>query len=174
MEIRTLARDEIEQLWTIDRGEVIERVYALHDGALVLEPHDFHAQGWPPGEAEKYTPLLYASFDRGGVFYGAFDAGRLAGMAVLDARWIGPERNLLQLEMLHVSQAHRKHGLGTALFERARAAARERGAAGLYISATPSENTVNFYRRFGAVVATQPDPELLALEPDDIHLVCPV
>jgi hypothetical protein len=40
----------------------------------------------------------------------------------------------------------------------------------LYISATPSENTVNFYLRQGCVLARQIDPELFELEPEDIHL----
>jgi hypothetical protein len=62
--------------------------------------------------------------------------------------------------------------LGKRLFDLARAVARERGARQLYISATPSENTVNFYLRLGCQVAEEPDPELLALEPEDIHLVC--
>ena len=53
----------------------------------------------------------------------------------------------------------------------AAAIARERGARLLYVSATPTENTVNFYLRRGCILATPPDPELLALEPDDIHLV---
>jgi hypothetical protein len=32
---------------------------------------------------------------------------------------------------------------------------------------------VRFYQGCGAVLATPPDPALLALEPDDIHFVCP-
>jgi hypothetical protein len=42
----------------------------------------------------------------------------------------------------------------------------------MYISATPSENTVNFYLRRGAVVTSEPDPELFEFEPEDIHFVC--
>jgi hypothetical protein len=44
----------------------------------------------------------------------------------------------------------------------------------MYISATPSENTVNFYMRLGCEIASEPDPELLAREPEDIHLECAV
>jgi hypothetical protein len=44
------------------------------------------------------------------------------------------------------------------------------GAATLYVSATSSENTVNFYLRRGCRVAAQPDEALFALEPEDIHL----
>ena len=174
MHMRTLARDQIEQLWTIDRAEVIERIYRLQDGALVLQPDYFDARGWPPGEAEHTTPRLYDCFDRGGQFFGCFEGQQLVGIAALDVRWLGPRRDLLQLVILHVSRDYRKHGVGTALFERVRGAARELGAQGLYISATPSENTIHFYQRFGAAPIAEPDPELFALEPEDIHLACPV
>lgn len=44
------------------------------------------------------------------------------------------------------------------------------GAKKLYISATPSENTINYYLRLGCILATEIDPELITLEPEDIHL----
>lgn len=174
MHIRPLARDEIEHIWTIDRTEVIEHIYSIQEGALVLQPGSFHLHGWPPGEAEQYTPLLYACYDRYGSFWGCFAADQLIGVAILDTKWLGPDGDLLQLKFLHVSHTYRKQGVGTALFERARVRARARSAKGLYISATPSENTIEFYCRLGAVVTSEPDPELYALEPKDIHLVCPV
>ena len=73
-----------------------------------------------------------------------------------------------------MSNAYRRQGVGRRLFELAKATARENGAKQLYISATPSENTINFYLRSGCRVTKQPDPELLALEPEDIHLECDV
>jgi GNAT superfamily N-acetyltransferase len=173
MIVRLLARDAIEQIWTIDRREVVDNIYYLQDGRLALKPDYFDIQSWPPGEAEQYTPLLYACFDRG-VFYGTFDQARLVGAAVVDNVFLGPQRDQLQLKMLHVSRDYRKHGLGVQLFEKAREVARARGAKRLSISATPSENTIHFYQRRGAVLTPNPDPELLALEPDDIHLECPV
>jgi hypothetical protein len=50
------------------------------------------------------------------------------------------------------------------------AKARELGARRLYISATPSENTVRFYLRRGCRVTDDVDAALFALEPEDIHL----
>ena len=50
------------------------------------------------------------------------------------------------------------------------ARARELGARRLYISSTPSENTVRFYLRRGARVTNEVDAALFALEPEDIHL----
>ncbi len=171
---RPLLRVEIPRVWSIDRSEVIERVYYLENGKLMLRPEHHDVRGWPPGEAEKYTPILRECFDRGGWFYGAFEDAQLAGVAVLDNKWLGPLRDQLQLEFLHVSNSFRKHGLGRHLFGLARATASERGARRLYISATPSENTINFYLGLGCRLVAEPDPELFAREPDDIHLECDV
>jgi predicted N-acetyltransferase YhbS len=171
---RELIREEIERIWTIDRREVIENVFHLENGSLVLRPEHYDMQGWPPGEPELYTPHLYKSFDRGGWFCGAFDGATLVGVAILDNKFIGRDKDQLQLKFLHVSRGYRKLGLGRQLFDLARDKARERGAKRLYISATPSEKTVNFYLKRGAVVTNEPDPELFELEPEDIHIECDI
>lgn len=41
----------------------------------------------------------------------------------------------------------------------------------LYVSATPSESAVGFYRSMGFAPTTEPDPRLFALEPKDIHMI---
>jgi hypothetical protein len=48
--------------------------------------------------------------------------------------------------------------------------AKELGAKKLYISATPSEHTVNYAMRLGSLLASEIDPELFTLEPEDIRL----
>lgn len=171
---RELLREEIPRVWSIDRSEVIDNIYHVEKGTLVLRPQHLDVPGWPPGEAEKYTPLLLDCFDRGGWFHGAFDDAKLVGVVVLESKRIGKHQDQLQLKFLHVSRSYRNRGLGKQLFELARAVARERGARRLYVSATPSENTLNFYLRSGCAVAREPDPELLQLEPEDIHLECDV
>jgi hypothetical protein len=54
----------------------------------------------------------------------------------------------------------------------AKAEAIRRGAKSIYVSATPSEHTVDFYLRAGCRVTLEPDPALLELEPEDIHFEC--
>jgi predicted N-acetyltransferase YhbS len=170
MIIRPLQREEIPLIWQIDRREVIHNIYHLRDGELVLVPEYFDMQGWPPGEAEHYTSILMACFDGGGMFWGAFENGKLVGTGILESKFIGAKHDTLQLKFLHVSSSQRKQGLGTKLFKLAVEKARSLGARKLYISATPSENTIKYYTRLGCVLATEIDPELFALEPEDIHL----
>jgi len=127
-------------------------------------------RGWPPGTAGKNTPILEASHDDGGWFFGLFDDHRLAGVAVLGSRLVGKRPRMLQLEFLHVSSPYRHQGLGKPLFNLAVAEARRRGAKWMYISATPSEHTIGFYLRLGCQVTLEPDPDLFELEPEDIRL----
>lgn len=170
MNIRLLQRDEIPLLWQIDRREVIENIYYLREGKLVLEPEHYDMQGWPPGEAEHYTSILLDCYDRGGFFWGAFENDKLIGVSILESKFIGSRQDILQMKFLHVSRDCRGQGVGAKLFSIAVEKAKELGAKKLYISATPSEHTVNYYLRLGCVLATEIDPELFALEPEDIHL----
>ncbi len=169
---RELTRSEVSRYWDIDRREVIENIYYIVDGKLVLKPEHYDMQDWPPGEPDLYTPLFLACYDRGGWFYGLFDGEQLAAAVVLDTQFIGRRKDLLQLKALHVGRDYRDQGLGRQLFELAKEKARSLGAKGLYISATPSEHTINFYLRLGCTVTQTPDPELFALEPGDIHMEC--
>jgi predicted N-acetyltransferase YhbS len=166
---RRLSRDEIKEVWAIDRSEVINGVYHLENGALRLRPEHYDLPGWPPGEAEKYTPILEACHDRGGWLYGLFDDQRLIGAAVLDSDFIGKNGDQLQLKFLHISRPYRHQGWGQRLFSLAQVEAAQRGAKSLYVSATPSEHTTSFYLRLGCTVAAEPDPGLYELEPEDIH-----
>ena len=169
---RQLTRQELSHIWDIDRREVIDNIYYFENGGLVLKPEHYDMQGWPPGEADLYTPILLDCFDRGGWFYGLFEGDHLVAAVTVESKFIGPRHDLLQLKQLHVSSAYRDRGLGRQLFELAKDEARRRGARGLYISATPSEHTVNFYMRLGCILSACPDPDLFALEPEDIHLEC--
>jgi N-acetylglutamate synthase-like GNAT family acetyltransferase len=51
------------------------------------------------------------------------------------------------------------------------ALARELGAIRVYVSATPSQSAVEFYRGLGFELVSEPLPELYALEPEDIHMI---
>jgi predicted N-acetyltransferase YhbS len=170
MKTRLLSRAEVPYVWQIDRSEVINNIYYLRDGKLVLESKHYDMHGWPHNEPEQSTPILLDCFDRGGFFWGAFTGELLIGAIVLENRFIGSANDMLQMKFLHVSNNFRKQGLGKKLFLIAVEKALELGAKKMYISATPSENTVNFYLHLGCVLATEIDRGLFELEQEDIHL----
>jgi predicted N-acetyltransferase YhbS len=171
MDMRLLTRDEVELIWTIDRSEVHHHTYEVHGGQLVRTPKYLEIPGWRADAVENETPVLLDCFDRGGTFLGVFDAEALIGMGVLESARVGRAGDQMQLAYLYVSRAFRGRGVGTQLFEAALSFAREAGANALYVSATPTENTVDFYLNRGCILARESDPGLLSAEPDDIHLL---
>ena len=170
IELRALEVAEIERADEIDRTETIDYIYRLERGELALEPHFKRVRGFPSGELDASKQRMRACLARGGAGWGAFDEGRLVGIAVLDGRPLGSDVDALDLYFLHVSDAHRGRGIGRALVRLVSARAKELGARRLYVSATPSQNTVNFYQGAGFTLASSADPELYGREPEDIHM----
>ena len=170
LQFRRLERHEVSDLWTINRSELIDGLYHLKEGDLVLEETAIDLTGWPADEIDRDTAILLDCFDHGGFPTGAFDDAQLVGAYVLDCRFIGASKDQLQLKFLHVSQSLRGQGLGRTLFDMAARQARNLGARRLYISATPSRNTVRFYLTLGCKLSDDVDADLYRLEPEDIHM----
>ena len=63
---------------------------------------------------------------------------------------------------MHVSRPHRGRGVARRLIAMLAEQATALGATALYISATPTRNTVDAYVRIGARLADPPDPVRLA------------
>lgn len=170
IEYRIMRREEIEKIRSINRAELIERVYYLRDGMLELKDEEYDMKGWPPGHIDKIVAGAYELFDSAGVLIGAFDNEDLVGITGVENRFRGIRRDTLKMDILFVSRSYRKQGIGNRLVIEASKVASNMGARKLYISATPSENTVNFYLGVGCQLASEIDPELFELEPEDIHL----
>jgi GNAT superfamily N-acetyltransferase len=170
MEYRALAAGEVELLRGLDRSERIDEVYRLEAGRLVLRREPCEVQGFDPVELEALLARQRKLLAGGGVVLGAFAEGaRLAGIASVERRLRGAGRRV-KMDILYVGAPFRGRGVARALVARAAEAARAMGASALYISATPTRRTVDFYLRCGARLAEEVDAELLAMEPEDIHL----
>jgi ribosomal protein S18 acetylase RimI-like enzyme len=104
----------------------------------------------------------------GGVLLGAFDGDRLVGVAILRYKLTD---TMAQLAVLHVSKDYRRHRIGQRLTQEVIRLAKADGARELYVSGTPSELALGFYRAQGFELARQPHAELYDLEPEDIHMV---
>ncbi len=170
VEIRNMVRNELSDIWSIDRSERIEGVYRHEDGKLQLVEQLIDLSGWPLGAQEQSEPVLLDCFDHSGVFIGAFTTDRLVGVSVLDVRAVGGNKERLQFKFLHIDRKHRGEGLGRKLFDLAAERARELCGRSLYISSAPTKNTVQFYQSLGCRLTDEVDPTLFAFEPDDIHL----
>jgi ribosomal protein S18 acetylase RimI-like enzyme len=79
---------------------------------------------------------------------------------------------IVQVALLYVSRPYRRRGVADALMDEMEHLARDRGAHALYVSSVPSESAVGFYLARG-FRPTEPLPEPLAKEPEDIHMLLP-
>lgn len=170
MEYRTLSKQETALLKEIDRAEMVKKMYKMLDGELVLEDVFFDIKGWHPPEVDEYVRVLNQIYDRGGVIYGAFEGSTICGIAALDSHIYGERYRYIKLDKLYISKTHRGKGIGRELVRLMSEKARDMGAQKLYVSATPFENTVNFYKNVGCTLAEEYIKELHDLEPEDIHM----
>ena len=167
---RSLDISELDRFKEIDRAEVIDHIYYMRDGQLVLEEEHWELNGWPPGDLPDIKLKLHACLDEGGAAWGAFDGDHLVGIAALDGRWYGAAGKTLDMYFLHVSNGCRHKGLGRTLAEMMKERAREMGAKRLFVSGLPSLNTIRFYQAMGFDIAEDVDPRLFEREPEDIHM----
>ena len=172
--IRALTVSELTRIGEIDRSERITQQYRQRGRVLELIEVDIDAPRWgEPGETTlehriaEWTRLV----DAGGVALGAFDRDRLIGFAVyMRASAEVPP----YLAVLHVTKPWRRRGVGRELTHEVVRIARAEGVQRLFVSATPTRGTVDFYASQGFLPLATPNARLLALEPDDIHMALPL
>ena len=169
VDFRELEREEIYQLGQIDRAETIDGIYYQRDREYVMVAEHHDVPKWSDAFKQEKISRLLEVFDSGATVFGAFDDRVLVGLAMLDHQPVESRDKRLNLEGLWVSQPYRNQGIGKVLFRMTAKEARSRGAHTLYVSATPSENTVRFYRRLGCRPADPIDSVLFEKEPEDIH-----
>ena len=176
--VRRLEPADVSLVAAIDRSEHVDVVYRVEDGRLTSGPVPASRAEVPPWDRDGSGPnsvtshrSFYASvLADGAVLFGAFgDDGAVAGLASVQPEL---EPGLAWLATLHVNRSHRRRGAATALWDACAAVAREAGATGLYVSATPTGSAVGFYLSRGCRLADPVHPGLFAEEPEDIHLVC--
>jgi GNAT superfamily N-acetyltransferase len=169
---RRLSNDEISRVGEIDRTERIDAVYAQRGTELDERAGDFSSPPWSrDGGGEYSVAYQRAECERhvaaGAVAWGAFANDRLVGIGLVTPH-VRP--CIAQLAFLHVSNGHRGRGVGVRLTDELERVARRAGDTEMVVSATPSANTVRFYLGRGYSPTTEPLPELVELEPDDVHM----
>jgi GNAT superfamily N-acetyltransferase len=170
---RRLAAADLERLGEIDRTERIETLFVQHGRELEQRTGgDWSAPPWfTEGTGEHSVAHQIAECERhleaGGIALGAFADERLVGIGIVTPH-IRP--GVAQLAFLHVSDGYRGRGVGGHLSDALEELARDGGDTTIVVSATPSPNTVRFYRRRGYELTQTPLPELFELEPEDVHM----
>ena len=170
MEYRELALSEIDLIRGIDRSEKVDSIYRLLDGSLLEVAVNYDMKGFNPDELEALIRRQKKLLANGGWVFGAFGEGELLGVTSLENRFRGIQHRYCKMDILFVSREYRRRGIASMLLNMCLETAGRIGADYLYISATESKNTVDFYMGRGARLVGEPDEELLRMEPEDIHL----
>ncbi len=129
---------------------------------------------WSDGDYEKLIDRLKNTLRTGGAVYGAFVYGELKGFAAVEGTPEGSRRQYAELSAIYVSEDARNHGVGTKLFELAKAYAKKIGAGKLYISGHCSVESQAFCRAMGCVEADEYGDLPIAADPRDLQLECRV
>lgn len=170
MEYRQMRKDELYRVGELDRREVIDYIYYFRNGKLELEKEHWDIPEWSDEQKQEYHQRLQDIYQRGGTIIGAFKDTKIAGIVALDHEFLGSDLGHLNLAALWVSQPFRDRGVGRHLVELVKKKAKALDAKNLYVSATPSKKTVEFYMSCGFQLAKVIDPKLFELEPEDIHM----
>ena len=171
----TLSTSELDRIRDIDRTEEIRVGYRQEGTDLIEMSVRWNDSGWVEREGEHSFGQMIRGAEEllalDGTAIGAFDGDLLVGIAIYRPR-LTP--SMAQLALLHVSNGHRRRGVASTLFEKVLRLARNDAATHLYVSATPTQSAVGFYTSKGSVPTDSPHPELLAEEPEDIHMILPL
>ncbi len=167
---KDLSPAELHRIAEIDRAEEIRESYYLHNGQLLLKPDRQIVTHFDQQELDEIIQRQHKLISSGGRVIGAFDDNSLVGVASIDGIKRGFHFNYLKMDILYVSKSTRGQRVGQNLLEQCKTIAKGFGAEKLYISATPTKGTVDFYLKNGAILTKEIDLELFALEPEDIHL----
>ena len=173
IEIRALPADRLSEIAHIDRSEHIDTIFEVHAGSLSSRTVDIDVPRWDSEGADPHSVGAFMDdlapiLERGATLLAAFDRDDVVGVAIVENSFEG---HMAWLAFLHVSHAHRRRGVASALWAEAVDRARMAGARSIYVSATPSGSAVGFYLARGCTVVPVPHVELHAAEPDDVHLL---
>jgi GNAT superfamily N-acetyltransferase len=163
---------EVDRVGEIDRTERITSAYAQNGDRLEERAVDWNVRPWTvDGHGEHSIAHQRDACARqlraGAAALGALEGERLVGLGLVTPH---ARPGVAQLAFLHVSDGYRAQGVGARLADELERIARAAGDAELVVSATPSGNTVRFYLGRGYEPDADPLPELLELEPEDVHL----
>ncbi|WP_207671300.1 GNAT family N-acetyltransferase [Paenibacillus cymbidii] len=169
--IRVMSISEADQIGGIDRSEWIEATYRMVNGQLERSDAGHECSTWSAEQVKALITRFKEEVGRGGYAVGAYHESHLVGFGVLGHKLRGSNSDQVHVDLLYVSRNYRRRGTGTRIMVELEKVARARGAAFLYISSTETQSAVGFYSHYGSELAGQADPELYALEPNDIHML---
>lgn len=167
---RLLEQSELFRIKEIDRAENIFEYYEYKNGELIIKSACDLVDSFDEEELQEMIQRQHLLIANGGQVIAAFADDILIGVASVERKLRGRRQYYCKMDILYVSNSYRGNKIGHQLVQQCIEVAKAFGAEKLYISATPTKATVDFYLKEGARLVEEIDEELFALEPLDIHL----
>ena len=156
---------ELNRISEIDRTEHITQFYKQKGETLEVNDIDLQVPSWDSQEKIKEWVPIAENYQN---MWGAFNDDKLVGFSVYRSQLTD---DMAQFAILHISKDFRRMGIGRNLSNIVINKAKSEGKRRIYLTASPSKSTVDFYMTLGFKLADQLNEELFKLEPKDIHMI---
>ena len=151
------------------RRQEVRECWRRVDGQWKLLPISY-VEDWDLEARRVRACRILQGIQAGGMAFGAWHEGTVAGFARLALPLFGRECQYIDLAQLHISEPFRRRGIGGTLFRLACEGARASGASKLYISAHSARESIAAYRKYGCVEAEEVNQILAEKEPCDMQM----
>ncbi|MBD5114737.1 MAG: GNAT family N-acetyltransferase [Ruminococcaceae bacterium] len=170
---RNISLNEIcrELFKDFNRHQRVEKCWRKENDKWVIKNDPF-IDDWSEEDYKILVSCLKHTVETGGFVYGAFYNGSLKGFVSVEADIFGGKQRYMDLSSIHISEDMRGNGMGTVLFNEAKAWAKKKGAEKLYISSHSAVESQAFYKKMGCVEAEVYNKEHVEKEPYDCQLEC--
>lgn len=139
------------------------------DGAYKLMPVDY-TEDWDLLERKNMAKKIISALHCGATAIAAVIDNSVIGFALLSDLLFGSSKQYIDLKEFYVSEPYRRNGIGKLLFDKICLDAKRLGAKKLYISAHSAEESIAAYKKYGCVLAEEPDAAHIEKEPFDLQL----
>ncbi len=149
---------------SFNRQQKITKIYVKKDEKYVLKEQPGIIDWSLDKKREVTHDLICSNY----ISYFALEGDRIVGFMSIVKKLISKR---MILDVIQVDKDFRGQGIGRILWGKAVKEARLNGASELYISACPSEETINFYKAMGADVTDNSILSIANDEPDDLQFI---
>ena len=157
---------------SLDRFILKQRVtncWRKINGEYKLMPVDY-TEEWNLYDRRNMAQKIISAFHCDSIAFAAVMDNSVIGFALLNNSLFGRNKQYSDLTEFYVTETFRRRGVGKKLFERICSEAKRHGAKKLYISAHSAEESIAAYKKYGCVLAEEPDAAHIEKEPFDLQL----
>ena len=139
------------------------------NGVYKLLPVDY-TEKWNLLERRNMAQKIISAINFGSTALVALLDNSIVAFVLLGNSLFGKDKQYIDLEEFYVTEPFRRCGIGKMLFEQICIKAKQFGAKKLYISAHSAEESINAYKKYGCVLAKEPNQAHIEKEPFDLQL----